>query len=148
MYIVRALLLLVLSGPVLAADIEVVALFTDTAVIRFGSEQKMLKVGQSYQGIKVLAADARQATLEINGKREVVGVSRRIGSNFSEPSAREVVLRRNANLQYLTRAQVNGRSTEVLVDTGANVMVLNTRHAQGLGVDYSAGQRSQDGRLH
>ena len=94
MYIVRALLLLVLSGPVLAADIEVVALFTDTAVIRFGSEQKMLKVGQSYQGIKVLAADARQATLEINGKREVVGVSRRIGSNFSEPSAREVVLRR------------------------------------------------------
>ena len=138
-----ALLLSVLPVPMLAADIEVVALFTDTAVIRFGSQQKMLKVGQSYQGVKVLAANASQATLEVNGKTEVVGVSRRIGSNFSEPEAREVVLRRNANLQYRTRAQVNGRSTEVLVDTGANIMVLNTRHAEGLGVDYSAAQRSQ-----
>ena len=141
--LLRVLILLLLPMQLAAAEIEIVALFTDTAVIKFGAEQKMLKVGQSYKGVTVIAADSKQATLDINGKREVVGVSRRIGSNFSQPAEREVTLRRNNNLQYLTRAQVNGRSTEVLVDTGANIMVLNTQHAQTLGVDYADGTRSQ-----
>ncbi|MEM1112067.1 MAG: TIGR02281 family clan AA aspartic protease [Pseudomonadota bacterium] len=141
--VLSLLLALPLPSALAAVEFEVVALFTNTAVLRFGSEQKMLKAGQSFRGVTLIAADAKQATLEIDGQLQVVGVSRRVSANYSEPESREIRLRRNANLQYITRARVNGRSTDVLVDTGANVMVLNTVQAQGLGVDYANGRPSQ-----
>ncbi len=134
--------LLVLPSGLLAQphDIEVQALFTDTVVLLIGGERKMLKVGQSYEGVTVIAADSRQAVLDINGQRHEVGVSRRVRSNFQTAQKREIRIKRNNNLQYLTRAEINGRPMRVLVDTGANVMLLNTGHADLLRVDYSAGK--------
>jgi aspartyl protease family protein len=40
----------------------------------------------------------------------------------------------------MTTAQINGRSVEVLVDTGANVVAMNTDHARKLGVDLKSGK--------
>ena len=46
-------------------------------------------------------------------------------------------------LQYQTSATINGRTVQVLVDTGANVVALNSGHARSLGVDYTAGAPGQ-----
>ena len=45
-------------------------------------------------------------------------------------------------MQYITGALINGRNVQVMVDTGANVVALNTRQAAALGLDYEAGMPS------
>ena len=139
---VTAVLALVLGacGAFAASPtIEVEALFTDTAVMKIDGQRKTLKVGQSYAGVTLIAAYSRTATLEVDGQQRVVGISRRIGSNFEQPKAQVVTIQRDAMLQYQTSARINGRQVQVLVDTGANVVAMSSVHAQALGIDYSGG---------
>ena len=135
-------LLCMLAAPhawAAAPQIEVEALFTDAAVLKIDGERKMLRAGQSYKGVTLVAAYSRTATLEVDGETVVLGTSRRIGTRYEATEAQVVNIPRDAMLQYQTSATINGRSIQVLVDTGANVVALSSRHAQLLGVDYAAG---------
>ena len=124
-------------------SIEVEALFTNAAVLQIGGERKMLKVGQSFRGVTLVAAHSATATLEVDGRQMELGISQRIGANYQEPEARVVTIQRDARLQYQTTARINGRQVQVLVDTGANVVAMSSGHASALGVDYSAGTPSR-----
>ncbi len=112
---------------------------TDAAVLRIDGERKMLKVGQSFQGVTLVAALSSTATLEVDGETLELGLSRRIGTSYETSAPQVVTIPRDAMMQYQTTAIINGRSMPVLVDTGANVVALNSAHAQALGVDYSSG---------
>lgn len=124
-------------------QIEVEALFPDAAVLLIDGQRKMLRAGQSFAGVTLVAAYSRTATLEVNGETVVLGLSRRIGTNYEPTAARVVKIPRDAKLQYQTTASINGRSVQVLVDTGANVVALNSGHADALGVDYRSGVPGQ-----
>jgi aspartyl protease family protein len=136
--LLACLLLVAAAAWPATPTLEVEALFTNAAVLRIDGERKMLKAGQSYQGVTLVAAHSQTATLEVNGQTLEVGLSRRVGTQYVSPEAQVVSIPRDVNLQYQTTASVNGRGMPVLVDTGANVVALNTNHAQLLGVDYSA----------
>ena len=120
-------------------SIEVEALLPDTAVLKIDGQRKTLKVGQSFGGVTLIAAYSRTATLEVDGRQMVVGISRRIGATYQEPKEQVVTIARNAMLQYHTTARINGRQVQVLVDTGANVVAMSSAHAKALGIDYSTG---------
>lgn len=122
-----------------APRVEVEALFTDAAVLRIDGQRKMLRAGQSYAGVTLLAAHSRSATLEVDGQSLELGVSRRIGTNYEASARQEVRIPRDAALQYQTTASINGRQVTVLVDTGANVVAMSSRQASALGVNYSTG---------
>ena len=47
---------------------------------------------------------------------------------------------KNLKMQYITAALINGRSAQVLVDTGANVVAINALQATALGLDYRQGR--------
>ena len=134
-----AVLLAASAAGSASAAIEVEALFTNAAALRIDGERKMLKAGQSYKGVTLVAAHSGTATLEVDGKTLELGLSRRIGARYEVPEAQVVSIPRDAMMQYQTNASINGRSMQVLVDTGANVVALNSAHAQALGVDYTAG---------
>ena len=124
-------------------SIEVEALFTNAAVLQIGGERKMLKVGQSFRGVTLVAAHSGTATVEMDGRQMELGISQRIGANYQQPEAKVVTIQRDARLQYQTTARINGRGVQVLVDTGANVVAMNSAHASTLGVDFSAGTPSR-----
>jgi aspartyl protease family protein len=124
-------------------SIEVEALFTNAAVLQIGGERKMLKVGQSFRGVTLVAAHSGTATVEVDGRQVELGISQRIGANYQQPEAKVVTIQRDARLQYQTTARINGRGVQVLVDTGANVVAMNSAHASALGVDFSAGTPSR-----
>ena len=126
-----------------APSIEVEALMTDAAVLKIDGERKMLKAGQSYKGVTLVSAYSRTATLEVDGKQQVVGLSRRIGADFQEPNEQVVSIRRDERLQYNTTILINGRTMPALVDTGANLVALSSKHAQALSIDYKTGFQSQ-----
>ena len=119
--------------------IEVEALFTDAAVLRIDGQRKMLRVGESFREVTLVAAYSKTATLEVDGEPMVRGLSRRIGANYEAAAERVVHIQRDARLQYQTTAVINGHSMQALVDTGANVVALNSIQARAIGIDYRAG---------
>lgn len=123
--------------------IEVEALFKNGAVVKVNGERKSLRVGQSHQGVTLLSAYSRTATFDIDGQQTVLGISRRIGANYLPPENQVVTIKRDAQLQYQTEATINGRQVRVMVDTGANVVALNSRQAGALGIDYTAGEQAR-----
>lgn len=137
--VVMAMLLAASAAGSASAAIEVEALFTNAAALRIDGERKMLKAGQSYKGVTLVAAHSGTATLEVDGQTKELGLSRRIGARYEAPEAQVVSIPRDAMMQYQTNANINGRSMQVLVDTGANVVALNSSHARALGLDYAAG---------
>lgn len=143
--VITSLLMAVLLGSAMAANAEVTVegLMPGAAVLNIGGQRKLLKVGQSHGGVTLLEATGDSALLEIDGRQRSMGLSTRIDSQYEEPEERVVTIARNDRNQYLTNALINGRSTLVLVDTGANIMALSTRHARELGVNYRLGEPSR-----
>lgn len=139
------LILLLALSPLTRADVEVLGLFKGAALVEKDGKQKLLKVGQKWQGIVLLKADSREALADINGERVTLTVSTRIGTKFARPAPQEVIILKNSNRQYITTAKINGRSARVLVDTGANIVAMNSNHARALGVDVSKGTPSRVG---
>jgi aspartyl protease family protein len=137
------LMLLLAFSNVALADLEVLGLFKNAALIKVDGEQKLLKVGQQWKGVALLRATSKEALADVNGERMTLTVSTRIGSNFVKPEARTVRIRKNSNRQYITTARINGRGTQVLVDTGANIVAMNAITARALGVKYEDAPRSQ-----
>jgi aspartyl protease family protein len=125
------------SGPAAAQQmsVEVLGLFTNAALLEINGEQHLLRAGQSRGDVTLLSADARSAVVEVNGVQRILQLTRRIGTNYRESDGRSVTIPRNSRLQYVTNAEINGRRMQVLVDTGANVVALNSGHARQLGIN-------------
>ena len=143
--ILRALLLGMACFLALAArgaemQVVVEALLPKAAVLVIGGERKMLRVGQEHKGVALVAADAKQATLRINGLERVVGISQHIDTQFEGPTEQKVIIPRDKQMQYLTVASLNGRNVKVLVDTGANTVALNSVLARSMGIDFYRGK--------
>lgn len=148
---IGALFLLLLASTLLlptaalaqAASVTVEALLPNTAVLLINGQRKTLKAGASFQGVKLLSADASVAVLEINGERQRLGLNRNITTNYVAPERRQLDIPRNDRMQYITTALLNGRSIQVMVDTGANVVAMNGQQAAALGIDYKVGVPSK-----
>jgi aspartyl protease family protein len=131
-------LLLALPTGAVAGTVELQALLGNTAVLVIDGQRKTLKVGESHNGIKLLGTDSTSATLDINGKRETVGLSQRVSSTYSEPETLVVNIAQNARMQYLTGATINGSTTTVLVDTGANMVAISSSQARRMNIPYGS----------
>jgi aspartyl protease family protein len=137
------LLLAALRASGATTSVEVEALLGDTAVLMINGQRKTLRVGQSFAGVTLVAAQPTTATLEVNGRTESVGLSQRVGTNFEKAQEQVVTIPRNAMMQYQTNATINGRSVLVTVDTGANMVAISSEQAKAMSIDYSAGKLAQ-----
>ena len=122
-----------------STDMQVLGLFKNAALLKVGREQKLVKVGQKWKGISVIEADSKQAIVSVNGKEQTVTVSQHISSNYAKPTGQTFSIPRNDYRQYITTAQINGKSTKVLVDTGANIVALSSVHAKSMNIPYEKG---------
>ncbi|AQA16851.1 hypothetical protein BST95_00045 [Halioglobus japonicus] len=145
---IRLLATILLAAALLSAPLRTIAdphieieglMPPNAAVVNVDGQRKMVKVGQTFQGVTLIAVYTRTATLEVDGNETVVGLSRKVGANYQPPSEQVVTIQINPSLQYRTNATINGRQAEVLVDTGANVMAMNLGEARRLGVKAEDG---------
>lgn len=133
----------VLSIPhvAVAANITVVGLFPGKALVVINNAApRILSVGQtSPEGVKLLATDTKSATLEFEGKKQVL----EIGEHFATTapgSVPSVTLAADTRGHFVTMGSINGGSMRFLVDTGATVVSIPGRDAARLGIDYRKGQ--------
>lgn len=108
------------------------------AILLIDGERKLLREGQSFKGITLVSARSQIATLDVDGQRQVLGLSRKVTTDYQQPDIQAVTIRRDDKLQYLTSARINGRNVAVLVDTGANLVAMNQAHARQLDIDLTS----------
>jgi aspartyl protease family protein len=134
-----ALWVLCLQSPLYAAEIFAEGLLPGMAVLRIDGERVTLRPGQSHGAVRLIEVHGDEAVLELDGERLHVGLSERVAGSYREPEDRSITIRRNANMQYVTSAEINGRRVRVLVDTGANLVAMNATQARALGIAEDEG---------
>jgi aspartyl protease family protein len=143
-----AILLALLLAPGIAAsaDVAVVGLFANKAVVVIdGGKPRTLSVGQTTpEGVRLISADSESATFEIDGKRETLTPGQRgpvASSAPSETGRKKIVLMADSRGHFFATGSINGISTRFMVDTGATTIALSSEEAKRTGVNYLAGRK-------
>jgi aspartyl protease family protein len=128
-----ALAFLILSGsPASGATVMVMSLGPGRAELLVnGAEVRKLSDGESSpEGVVLVSATPQAAVIETDGKRHTL----RLGQSTTS----ELVIRASAGGLFVTTARINGVPIQVVVDTGANTVALNSVDAGRVGVDYTS----------
>ena len=133
--IVVALLSLAVTGA-RAADVKVIALFTDKALLQIDGEQKIVRAGDSFKGVLLKSASGRGAVVEIDGRTVELGLNQSIAGNFKPPERATMKVYPDSLGMYLVDGKINGQATRFMVDTGATYVTLSGAKARRLDIDY------------
>lgn len=140
---IAVLLLAACSFGARAADVSLIGVIGDKAAVVAidGGEPKAIRLGQTWSGVKVLAVEKTQATVEIDGKQRVLVLGQHYrGAQAASDSRQSVVLAADPRGHFLTDAMINGQSARFIVDTGASVVVISGADAARMGIDYRKGR--------
>lgn len=122
--------------------VNIVGLFSDKAVMIINDgKPKILKVGQTVDGVKLIAADSSSATLLIEGKTKKLGMGQ--AASVGDTSANinpSVTLYANSQGHFISECKINGAPLKFLIDTGATTVALNSGDAQFANIDYKKGE--------
>ena len=142
--ILIGLLLLLAPALAAAADINVIGLFPNKAMVSInGAKPRTLSVGESVDGVKLISADSESATFEAGGKRQTLAAGQGAGFAMTAPGSGSgsVTLVADARGHFVTSGTINGGTVRFLVDTGATSIVMSSQEARRLGLNYVTGVR-------
>jgi len=122
--------------------VNIVGLFSNKAVMMInGGKPQTLSVGQTVDGVKLMAADSSSATLLIEGKTTQLGMGQ--AASVGEASANSnasVTLYASAGGHFVSECKINGAALKFLIDTGATTVALNSGDAKFAKIDYKKGE--------
>ena len=140
---------LILSTSVSAASVKAIALFENRAMLSVdGGKAKIVRAGKSLSGVKLISSNTSEAVVEVNGKRKTLKLNSSLvldeplGNKVSSSYVNSVQLVVDEQGFFRGKGAVNGKGLEFLVDTGANLVVLNSNEADRVGLDYKSGIKS------
>ena len=151
--LVFTLLVLCLAGASQAQSVALAGLMGGKALVVVDKgAPKLLAIGESHQGVKLLGVQGDQALLEYAGVSHSLrlgeapagirnGTGQGAGSSGVVPSNQTIVLPVGTGGHFYSKALINGKSVQVLVDTGATSVALGADEAQRLGLDFKAGKQ-------
>jgi aspartyl protease family protein len=134
---------LVVALPAGATEVNVIGLFPGKALVVIDrGAPRTLSVGQrTAEGVLLIAADSHGATLEIDGKRQVLELGQHVESAALTGALQSVTLAADGNGHFTSEGQINGSRVRFLVDTGATLITIPAGEARRLGIDYLHGQQ-------
>lgn len=129
--------------PACAAEVNVTGLFKDKVMLSIdGSKPRIMAVGETKGGVKLISANSNGATFEIDGKRQTLGMGQSISTSFAGSGKPVVKLTADGSGHFSTLGSINGHTVRFLVDTGATTIALSTSEARRMDIDYQKGERS------
>ena len=136
--IILPVFFLIISGAVSAMDFTVEALFKDKAMIKIDGKRILLKAGQEKNGLTLISTNTYEqvAIIEINGKTDTYDLGRHIGGGYAKPESTEIMISADRKGSYYSNGQINGRSVNFLLDTGASSVAMSENIARGLDLSY------------
>ncbi len=107
------------------------------------SAPKSVAVGETHLGVKVISTSGDQAVIEQSGKRTTLRVGEApvsMGAAGSKAGGKRIVLTAGSGGHFMTSGQINGRSVQFMVDTGATSVAMSVADAERAGINYKSGQ--------
>ena len=105
-----------------------------------GSKPRTISVGETVQGVKLLAADSEGARFDVDGKSRSLGMGQSFAGGATAGARKSVSLTADARGHFAAAGSLNGYPLTFLVDTGATDIAINAAEARRMGLDYKAGQ--------
>jgi aspartyl protease family protein len=141
--VTAVLLGLLLSLRIWAADVSVVALFPDKAVLIVDQgKPKTLQKGQTYNGVTLISADTEAAVIQVDGKTRRLKIGEGVyAAKPTQNSRASVTLTPDGSGHFVSMGSINGASVRFLLDTGATLVSMSVDDARRAGVNYLAGER-------
>lgn len=142
-------LLLALSQGAAAQSVALSGMLGNRAlVVVDGAAPKSVAVGESYRGVKIISTQGDQAMIEVAGKRQTMRVgdapvSVGNGSGGLGANGTKVVLTAASGGHFFAQGQINGRTVQLVVDTGATMVSLSTTDAERIGLNFKGGPVGQ-----
>ena len=143
------LMLLMVATTASATSVTAIALFKDRAMLSVdGSKAKIVKAGSTYKGVTLISSNTSEAVVEVNGQRDTLtlnGTATLTKSLGAPPGAgygKTITLYVNGRGFFESNGTIDGRNIGFLIDTGANIVVLSSRDADRIGLEYRDGVRS------
>ncbi len=142
-----ALLMAMLMAPAGAADVPpevtLVGLFPNRALVSIDrGAPRILAIGQTVAGVRLLAVSSENAVVEIQGQQRTLQIGQAfVGEAGANAGAGQVTLRAEAGGHYFANVLINGGTLRMLVDTGATTLAITAQDARRLGLDYLSAPR-------
>ena len=136
-------LVILLFGAAQASDInvKVIALFSGKAMLQVNGQQKIVKQGETFEGVLLKSASGRGAVVEIDGEEQKLGLNQSIAAgNYKKREQANLKIFPDAIGMYFVDGDINDQRTKFLVDTGATFVTISGDKAKQLGVDYTKGR--------
>ena len=133
---------LAFSSATLALDVGLAGIMGSKAMLMInGGEPKVVAVGQSVDGVRLISVAGDQVMVEIDGKKRPLRVGQHAVGTVSADGSGKVILTADSRGHFMTMGMINGSSVKFMVDTGATMVSLGASEARRLGIDTSKGQR-------
>ncbi len=133
-------------------NIIINGLFKDKAVVTIDGKQQILKKNKlTPEGVKLVKSNSKEATIEIDGIPKIFTLDEKIGNTFKTTSdvkkpysfKKTVTIKADAMGMYKTSGQINGKTVEFLIDTGATLVSMSSDLAKQLKIKYEKGKKIQ-----
>ena len=114
-----------------------------------GTAPKTVAAGEMHLGVKVISTTADEAVIEQSGKRRTLRVgeaplnmtgSRDNGAGGSSGKGSRILLLAGNGGHFMTAGQINGKTVQFMVDTGATSVAMGAQDAERAGINYKNGQ--------
>jgi aspartyl protease family protein len=114
----------------------------ERALLVIDGQPRVLGVGASSDGVRLLAVSPTQAQIEVQGQRRALALTGGSAGGGAAPAGgSEIVLAAGLGGHFTAPGRINGRQVQFMVDTGASVVTLSESVATRIGLDYQRGQR-------
>jgi len=135
-----ALLMGLAALPACAADVALAGVLGGKALLVVaGGAPRALAPGESHLGVRLLSVGGDGALIEVDGAQRQL----RLGAPVSVRAtggARRVVLSPDSQGHYMYQGHINGRTANLMVDTGASTVAMGSADAERLGIDFRKGR--------
>jgi aspartyl protease family protein len=109
-----------------------------------GGAPKALAAGDEHRGVKVVSVSGDATVVDVGGKRQTVrlgGAPVSLGGSGPGGAGSQIVLSAGSGGHFMTQGNINGKSVDFMVDTGATAVSLSAADAKRIGLKYEDGQK-------
>lgn len=144
----RLIVALAIAAPALlhAQAVSMAGSIGDSkALLMINGAPHTLAVGATVKGVTLKRVMPGQAEVEIAGKTLLVsmgGAPASVGGGGGGATGREILIAVGPGGHFVTSGQINGKTVQFMVDTGATSVAIGRGDAERLGIDWKSGQRS------
>jgi aspartyl protease family protein len=135
---------LVFAGAAQAQNVALTGVLGSKALLVVdGAPPKAVGVGETWRGVKVVSTQSGQAVIEVDGSRQTLVLGGAPVSQGGAPAGEgdnKIVLHASGNGHFVTLGQINGRSINFMVDTGASYVSVSASEAERLGINLKGAQ--------